>query len=85
MLHSTREELRANLSAEILFDSFNEVYGDEGHNQIKYICDNKSAVGTLTKDISHMRNTSPLQADMDIILEIERLRNKNNGTEWSIK
>ena len=77
LLHSTREELRANLAAEILFDTCNETFGSGEKNEIEFICDSKSAVKTLQQDVEKLRLTSPLQAEMGIVLEIERFRKRN--------
>ena len=81
LLHSTREELRGNLAAEILVDTCNEHFGTDGKNAIEYVCDSKSAIITLEKDISKLTMSLPLQAEMEIVLEIERLREKNKDIE----
>ena len=49
-LDSTREELRANLVAEILLNQFNEAFGDEAHQTVNYICDSKSAMHKLEEE-----------------------------------
>lgn len=85
MLHSTREELRGNLAAEVLFDICNKQFGDDGHNAVEYICDSKSAVEALEKDIGRMKAMMLVQAEMDIILEINRLRCRNEGITRQFK
>ena len=79
LLHSTQEELRGNLCAEIILDTLNEKLGDNGSNEVSYVSDSKSAISILEQDIGKLRVSHPLQADMDIILEIERLKRKNDG------
>ena len=81
MLHSTREELRGNLAAEILLDMCVEQYGGECGNEVEYICDSRSAIDALEKDIVALKMSTPLMAEMDILLEIERLRKRNEGVK----
>ena len=52
---------------------------------MQYICDSKSAIRHLESDIGKLKATKPLAPDMDVILEIGRLRNKNNNIERSFK
>ena len=56
LLHSTREELRGNLAAEIMVNKCNETFGCEGNNEVKYICDIKSASLKVNEDIKTKGN-----------------------------
>ena len=85
LLHSTREELRGNLAAEIILDECNVKFGYEGTNVIEYVCDSKSAVKHLDSDIGNLKALKPLAADMDVILEIGRLREKNDNINRGFK
>ena len=83
LLHSTREELRGNLAAEILIDECNTRFGYENPNDIEFICDSKSALKIIESDISSLKQSQPLAADMEVTLEIGRLQKKIielNGT-----
>ena len=77
LLHSTREELRGNLSAEILMNECNMLFGSEGNNEVNFICDSKSALKQVDGDVNKLASTKPLGAEMELILEIGRLRNLN--------
>ena len=85
LLHSTREELRGNLSAEIILDECNEKFGNEGNNTLLYICDSKSAIRHLESDIGKVKSIKPIGPEMDIILEIGRLRAKNDNITRDFK
>lgn len=85
LLHSTREELRAILSAEILIDTCNEVFGTGNTNHMEFICDSRSALGSVQLDVAQLKLAIPLKADMEIILEIDRLRRKNDTVNRSYK
>ena len=85
LLHSTREELRGNLAAEILMDEMNNRFGDEGVNEIEFICDSKSALKIVGGDISSLKQSGPLEAEMELTLEIGRLRSKNNRHKRDFK
>ena len=78
-LDSTREELRANLAAEILLNQFNEAYGNSSQQTVNYVCDSKSALMKLGADTTKQKIIDPLEAEADILMEIEKLRKINSN------
>ena len=83
-LHSTREELRANLMAEIILHRLNEKYGDDKTHKVRYICDSRSSLQNLETTPLGNNIIEPLAAEADLVMEIERLRqyNKNIVREY---
>ena len=85
LLHSTREELRGILSAEILLSTCQETFGGQGVNSVEFICDSKSALSNVAYAGEAMRMATPLKAEMDIIMEIEKLQRENDVTRRTYK
>ena len=61
-LDSTREELRANLAAEILLNQFNEAYGNSSQQTVNYVCDSKSALMKLGADTMKQKNNRSIRS-----------------------
>ena len=85
LLHSTREELRALLSAEILIAMCNNLFGSKKKNEVEFICDSKSAIAAVTNEVKEMKESSPLKAEMEVIMEIERLKVENKSVDRNYK
>ena len=76
-LHSTREELRAILSAELLLEQFGNKWG-KFDRRVTFICDSKSALGEVDKPAVQWGFRQPLGPEMDILMSIDRLRMEND-------
>lgn len=78
-LHSTREEVRAMVAAEAIISECNLHFGNS-QQKIKFICDNKSALGAIKNDENGNHKTvDPLGPDSELLLELNKLRNDNNN------
>ena len=77
LLHSTREELRAQLSAELLLDKFGSLWGRDIQRTVTMVCDSKSALHELSAKDEGWRDRNPLGQEMDVLMTIDRLRDEN--------
>ena len=59
-LHSTREEMRAILNAEVIVNICNECFG-KVEQQIEFVCDNKSALRKLNNKADGFKKTPTIR------------------------
>ena len=77
-LHSTREEMRAMLVAEIIIMLCNEEFG-EVRQKIEFVCDSKGALGKLEKCVDKNKGMYPLDPEGEILMEVDRLRGMSDN------
>ena len=75
-LHSTREEVRAALAAEILITECNKHFG-KSEQHITLVCDNTSALNKLEHLKEDVGFNSPLAAEMELLMELARMKKEN--------
>ena len=78
-LHSTREELRAQLAAEVIINECGKHWGRDQKRNIQLVCDNRSTVNILKQDIPTTTLMDPHVAEIDIILSINELKRVNEN------
>ena len=85
-LHSTREEVRANLATEVLIHQLNDKFGNGHNHEVRYLCDSRNAQKKQDTPKPGKAEKDPLEAEADMMMEIERLRQHNNNInrqyEW---
>ena len=79
-LDSTREELRAQLSAEIILDACGKQWGKKNQT-VTYICDSKAALSVINKSKGGNEYFNPHQAEIDVIREIQKIKDNNNNIQ----
>ena len=79
-LHSTREEVKAVVAAEAIIKECNDYFGYINQN-IKFICDNKSALGKIKVEENKNITRDPLGSDVELLMELDTLRENNNNIE----
>ena len=83
-LHSTREEVRAALVAEILITECNKHFG-KSEKHITLVCDNTSALNKLEHLKEDVGFNSPLAAEMELLMELARLKKENTNITREFK
>ena len=82
-LHSTREEIRAVLAAEIIISECNYHFGQQMQN-IELVCDNKSALTKARYNKNDkQKEVQPLAAEAELLLELTQLRKQNENIQRS--
>ena len=77
-LHSTREELRALLSAELILDKMGSIWGTEKNINVTFICDSKSALHFVDSALDpKYKERDVLGPEADIIMAIDKLKENN--------
>ena len=84
-LHSTREEIKAVVAAEAIIKECNEYFGCSNQD-IKFICDNRSALGAIKCDESgKFKSVDPLGPDSELLMELENIRKGNDNIRREFK
>ena len=79
-LHSTREELLAQLTAEIIISRCSQLWGNEKHRDITMVCDSKSALSAVdTLEEEKWKSLNILDAEADTIMAIEILKQETHN------
>ena len=78
-LHSTREELRAILSAEMIINQCGILWGNATERRITFICDSKSALSEVDVQKDKWSDRNFLGPESDLIMSIDALRRENES------
>ena len=78
-LHSTREELRAILAAEMIIQRCGDLWGKECNRKITFICDSKIALSEVEIDSTKWKKRDFMGPEIDLIMSIDALKVENDN------
>ena len=78
-LHSTREELRALLEAEMIIERCGDLWGRHCDRRITFICDSKSALSEVELDREKWKDRNFMGPEVDVLITIDALKEESQN------